>query len=60
MRELSQMPKKPVTPENAPKHTTVKGPHGGGNTYNQMAVGRDFTVHDPISGHTQKQNVKIP
>jgi hypothetical protein len=60
MRELPQMPKKPVTPDNAPRHTTDKTSPGGGNVYNQMVVGRDFAVHDPIPGHTQKQNVKIP
>lgn len=25
---------------------TEKGPHGGGNSYNQMKVGKGFVVHD--------------
>jgi hypothetical protein len=60
MLESSKMPTKPVTPDNAKKHTSVAGPHGGGNTYHQLTVGRDFAVHDPIKGHTQKQNITIP
>jgi hypothetical protein len=38
--------------------TTAKGPHGGGTSYNQMAIGKGFMTHSPITGHTQKSNVK--
>jgi hypothetical protein len=29
---------------------TEKGAHGGGNKYNQMAVGKGFMVHDSKPG----------
>jgi len=37
--------------------TTKKGPHGGGNQYQQMAVGKGFVVHDakPGSAHNTKK-----
>ena len=46
------------TPENSTGKTTKKGPHGGGNKYNQQKLGSGFAVHDPIAGHTQKSNMK--
>ena len=55
---LPSMPSKPVTPADTSKKTSEKGPHGGGNTFHQLAVGKDFAVHNPFPGHTQKQNVK--
>ena len=57
MLEQNKMPAKPVVPEGTTKQTSDKGPHGGGTTYHQLAVGKDFAVQTPIAGHTQKKNV---
>lgn len=60
MLDQNKMPTKPVTPDNTKQQKSFAGPHGGGNTYHRLTMGRDFAVHDPISGHTQKQNVEVP
>jgi len=57
MAEPYNMPNKPVTPADSTQKTTEKGPHGGGNKYNQATVGRDFMVQQPITGHKQQKNV---
>ncbi len=56
--EYPKMPSKPVKPENSTQKKTAEGPHGGGNQYNQAKLGSGFMVHDPISGHEQKSNLK--
>lgn len=38
--------------------TTEKGPHGGGNKYNQIVLGNDFIVNNARMGHKQQGNVK--
>lgn len=49
---------KPAKPGNTKSATTNKGPHGGGNKYDQMKIGKGFISHNPIAGHKQKSNVK--
>jgi len=53
MKNKSQKPVKDATTQ-----TTKKGPHGGGNKYQQMKLGAGFMVHDNKPGHSQKKNVK--
>jgi hypothetical protein len=59
MLDQNKMPSKPVAPDNTKQQKSFAGPHGGGNAYHQLSVGRDFMVHDAIAGHTQKKNVEI-
>jgi hypothetical protein len=59
MLDQNKMPSKPVVPEGTKQQKTFTGPHGGGTAYNQLSVGTEFAVHNPIPGHTQKQNVEI-
>lgn len=53
-----KLPTKPVVPDNTKQQKSFAGPHGGGNTFHQLTIGRDFAVHDPIPGHTQKKNIE--
>lgn len=40
----------------ADKKKSDKGPHGGGNSYNQAKIAKGFLKHDSIPGHSQKKN----
>lgn len=40
--------------------TSSKGPFGGGTKYNQMKQPSGFELVKPITGHTQKSNIKKP
>ena len=51
-------PQQPQKPTGATSRKTEKGPHGGGTQYNQAKVAKGFMVHSPITGHTQKKNIK--
>lgn len=59
MLDQNKMPSKPVVPADTKAKTTFAGPHGGGTAYNQLSMGNNFMVHDPIPGHTQKKNVEV-
>lgn len=39
------------------KATTTKGPHGGGNAFNQMKPSSGFRIQN-VKGHSQKTNLK--
>lgn len=59
MLDKNKLPSKPITPDGTTKKTSSAGPlpQGGKTGYHELTLGKGFTAHNAIPGHTQKKNV---